>query len=116
MNAIVAKSIIAIAVSVVLTSSVPADARERASADQVRSIIVRYAELDLSKPHGIDVLYQRIQLAAKQVCRADTSVTALYDRASQITCYRDAVERAVRQVNLATLTAFHRAKTSSTVS
>jgi UrcA family protein len=117
MNAIVAKSIIAIAVSVVLTScSVPADARERASAGQVRSVIVRYAELDLSKPQGIDVLYRRIQAAAKQVCRADTSVTALYDRASQNTCYRDAVERAVRQVNLVTLTALHRAKTSSTVS
>lgn len=116
MNAIVVKSIVAVAVGVVLTGChVLANAGDRESAAQVRSVIVRYAELDLSKPQGIDVIYRRIQAAAKQVCRADTSVTALYDRASQNICYRDAIERAVRQVNLVALTALHRAKTSSTV-
>jgi UrcA family protein len=116
MNAIVAKSIITIAVSVVLTGcSVPADARDRESAGPVRSVIVRYAELDLSKPQGIAVLYGRIQTAAQRVCRADSSAYGLYDRANYSKCYRAAVERAVSQVNLLTLTALHRAKTSSTV-
>ena len=115
MNAIIAKAIFAVGLGVALNGyCVLANAGNRESAGQVRSVIVRYAELDLSKPQGIDALYRRIQAAAKSVCRPDASVSSFYDRANRH-CYHDAVERAVRQVNLVTLTALHRAKTSSTL-
>lgn len=115
MNAIIAKSIVAVSLAAALTGySGLAHADKRSeSAGQVRSVVVRYAELDLSKPQGIDALYIRIQGAAKLVCRADSSVLGRYPRVSSSKCYQDAIERAVTQVNLVKLTALHRARTSS---
>jgi UrcA family protein len=112
-NAIIAKSIVAISLAAALTGySVSAHAV--ASAVKVRSHTIRYAELDLAKPQGVEALYIRIGGAARRVCRADFSLR-LRDRLNMRNCYQDAIGRAVKQVNLPTLTAIHRAKTSSTV-
>lgn len=111
MNAIIARSIVAVGFAAVLIGySVPTHAG--GSVGGVRSVTVRYAELDLSKPQGVEALYLRIRGAAKRVCTADYS-TAIRDQVSWRNCYQDAIERAVRQVNVPTLTALHRARTSS---
>jgi UrcA family protein len=113
MNAIIAKSIIGVCLAAVLAGySAGTHAHESSG---VRSIIVGYAELDLSKPQGIEVLYQRIQGAAKRVCRAEPGSIFVPDRRAWTKCYVDATERAVRQVNLPTLTALHQSRTSSAV-
>jgi UrcA family protein len=82
---------------------------------KVRSVTVPYAELDLAKPAGVEALYIRIGGAARRVCRAGFS-PHLRDQMNSSNCYQDAIGRAVKQVNLPTLTAIHRARTSSTVS
>lgn len=81
---------------------------------KVRSVTIRYAELDLAKPQGVEALYIRIGGAARRVCRAD-SFLRLRDRLNRNNCYQDAIGRAVKQVNLPTLTALHEAKVGSTL-
>jgi UrcA family protein len=111
-NAIIVKSIVAISMAAALTGySVSAGAV--ASAVKVRSVTIGYAELDLAKPQGVESLYIRIGVAARRVCPADSS-SRLLDRMNRRNCYQDAIGRAVKQVNLPTLTAIHRAKASST--
>jgi hypothetical protein len=83
------------------------------SALKARSVTIRYAELDLAKPQGVEALYIRIGGAARRVCRADSSLR-LRDPVSS-NCYREAIGRAVKQVNLPTLTALHQAKVRSTL-
>jgi UrcA family protein len=114
MNAVIAKSIIAVTFVASLTGySVLAHADDRTgSAGAVRSITVSYAELNLSMPQGIEALYSLIVVAAKRVCRTDSTL-ADYDRRGWRECYQDSIERAVRQVNLPTLTALHRVRTKS---
>lgn len=112
-NAIIAKSIVAISLAAALTGySVSAGAV--ASAVKLRSVTIRYDELDLAKQQGVEALYVRIGSAARRVCRADSS-SSLQDRANSGNCYQDAIARAVEQVNLPTLTAIHVAKTNSTM-
>lgn len=113
MNVIIAKSIVAISLVAALTGfSVSAHAAT--SAVKVRSVTVRYAELDLAKPQGVEALYMRIGGAARRVCRADSSLR-LRDRANSSSCHQDAIGRAIEQVNLPTLTDLHRAKVKATV-
>jgi UrcA family protein len=68
------------------------------------SKVVRFGDLDITKPAGAQALYRRIQAAAQQVCAlpmSRTLVTAELER----TCTRTAVDGAVRQVNSEQLTA-----------
>lgn len=113
MNAIIAKSIAAISLAAALTGfSVSAHAVT--SAVKVRSVTVRYAELNLAKPQGVDALYMRIGGAARRVCRAD-SAFRLRDRVNSSSCYQDAIWRAIEQVNLPALTDLHRVKVKAPV-
>ncbi len=87
---------IAVLVGCLLAGSV--GAAQAASTDAVPTIVVRYGDLDLSTPEGTSALYQRISVAARQVCPFD------YSRAvSQIgkarACREAAIERAVNAVN-----------------
>ena len=78
-----------------------------------KSITVSYRELDITKPWGLEVLYSRIQHAAKNVCGFDHSLKELSRTVMANKCYRTAVDDAVRQINRPTLTAYHRAKVKS---
>jgi len=82
-----------------------------AAADEVDSVTVSYADLDLSKPAGVQMLYQRIKAAAHKVC------SPLEDRQLQRMqqwrdCYETAVANAVTTINRPTLTALHRSSSS----
>jgi UrcA family protein len=88
---------VAVLVGCLLAGSVGA-AQAATSTDEVPSVVVRYGDLDLSTTEGARVLYQRISVAARQVCPAPvTRVLALAfkDRA----CREAAIERAVNTVN-----------------
>ncbi|HEU4625744.1 MAG TPA: UrcA family protein [Steroidobacteraceae bacterium] len=68
------------------------------AADDVPSVKVHYADLDLSTSYGAATLYKRIEGAARQVC---PSSNALNLRAANVTrnCMAQAIERAVADVN-----------------
>ena len=79
------------------------------SADAIQQrATVRFADLNLDRSGDVAVLYERISVAAQQVCRqralngADV-VSPRYDQ-----CVADTVEKAVARVNRASLTAFSR--------
>jgi UrcA family protein len=86
-------------------TSFPARAGEAAEATALQ---VKYGDLDLNRPAGIETLYQRLQFAAHQVCgpRGGTGIR-LIDRGWQ-TCVNSAMDDAVRQLNRPALTAYRR--------
>ena len=72
-----------------------------------KEVTVSYADLDLSKPAGVEVLYGRIKQAARNVC------SYLDNRQPEHkvlwrNCYNDAVANAITAVDRPTLTALHR--------
>ncbi len=75
------------------------------AADQgLRSEKVTYADLDISKPAGAQVLYKRIMAAAHRVCEINQFKTlALAHRTS--TCADHAIDNAVRDVGSPALSA-----------
>jgi UrcA family protein len=77
--------------------------------DQVPAIVVSYADLDVSKPAGIETLYRRIDYAARQVCAPlagrDIRRTFLWRE-----CRSEAMAAAVSTINRPMLTALHERK------
>lgn len=115
MNVVATKSALALAVTALAWTAVPAhaDRIEGVTVNSAPTITVSYAELDINKPRGLEVLYSRIQRAAKVVCGMDRSPQELARGRHAKACYKTAVDDAVRQINRPTLTALHRAKTRS---
>jgi UrcA family protein len=77
-----------------------------AAEEAAPSEVVRYADVNLSTPEGARILYRRIQAAASRVCQFD----AIVDRHLmdvQKTCYRHAIDEAVKQVGSPTLSQLH---------
>ena len=71
-------------------------------------VVVHFEELDISKAAGARVLYRRIERAAATVClRSIRPLTIPALKYSS--CYRDAIDNAVAQVESAQLQAIHRA-------
>mgnify|MGYP001815364777 CR=1 FL=1 len=77
-----------------------------ASADsrgsETAAVAVSYAELDLSKSAGVEVLYDRLQRAAAKVCGVNDRSSSLYyvaTAAEKKACYQDALSRAVAQID-----------------
>jgi UrcA family protein len=75
------------------------------------SVSVRYDDLNLTTPAGVNTLYRRISAAARQVCpdaySRDLAVVAAADR-----CQANAVAQAVRAVNSPQLALLHATHTS----
>ena len=72
--------------------------------DDVRRQVVKFADLDLTRPAGAQELYHRIQYAARNVC-------PIYGRFSDRDCIREAIARAVADVGAPQLTTRHQAST-----
>jgi UrcA family protein len=68
-----------------------------APAVDARQQLVRYADLDLTRPAGAQELYYRIQYAAHNVCQT-------YDRRTDRDCVKQAIARAVADVGTPLLT------------
>jgi UrcA family protein len=75
------------------------------------TVAVRYDDLNLSTPAGVNALYHRISVAARQVCpdvfSRDMGVVAAGER-----CQASAVAHAVRDVNNPQLALVHAAHVS----
>lgn len=88
---------IAVLVGCLLAGTVGA-AQAATSDDAVPTIVVRYGDLDLSTTDGARVLYQRISVAAHQVCPFEYS-RAVSQIGKNRACREAAIERAVNAVN-----------------
>lgn len=81
-----------------LTYAVTPVARAEAGTD-VPKVEVKYSDLNLATEAGARTLYRRIATAARQVCpRGEGSLISKLDELSR-TCIREAISRAVHEVN-----------------
>jgi UrcA family protein len=76
--------------------------------DQVRRETVKFADLNLGTPAGVEALYGRIHAAARRVCE-QPGVGPDATRA----CMTKAESEAIGTVNVPLLTAFYEKKTGS---
>lgn len=77
-----------------------------------RSVKVSYADLDLSKQAGAEALYQRIRTAARTVCGRPSSreiVRLMLFRQ----CYGEAIDTAVKRIDISSLYAVHNRKSKA---
>jgi UrcA family protein len=93
-----------VATSVLACSGVYAAA---ASADVINGqTTVSFADLSLDRSADVAVLYERINLAAQQVCHQRALNGAYVVSSGYERCVTDTVGKAVARVNLAPLTTF----------
>ena len=93
---IVTACIIALALGAPSVAAAEADAGLKGTAKKVS-----YSDLNLEKEEGAVVLYQRLQIAARQVCNVRTFTVkgSLREAAERKACYRDTLDAAVSQVD-----------------
>lgn len=72
--------------------------RANAASQDVPAVVVKYDGSTLVSTSGARALYKRIELAARQVCPDDSTRDLARTIAAQ-RCQRDAVERAVRDID-----------------
>jgi UrcA family protein len=70
------------------------------------SRVVRFDDLNLRADAGVARLYDRLRVAARQVCGASYT-TNLYAKTSYRRCVSETLSRAVAEVDVAELTARH---------
>jgi UrcA family protein len=75
---------------------------------------VNFADLDLTRGPGVAALYARIRSAAQQVC-GPVDARQLQALTNWKRCTKQAIARAVRDVNAPMLTSYYLAKTNPTI-
>ena len=103
------KAVIA-AVAVAAISLPAISSADETGSDELkgRSEKVNYADLDVRKEEGAEVLYRRLQQASKRVCDVDSnSVGSVRQLSENRLCYRETLDRSVAKVNNPALTAIH---------
>lgn len=113
MNALVTTSAVALAAALIGHAPLAHAAPLEGTTTYSSSIRVSYADLDITKPRGLEVLYSRIQHAARSVCDFNYSVKELSRTRVAKNCYLTAIDNAVKQIDRPTLTAYHLAKSKS---
>jgi len=105
MNSAIGKgcALVSFALATVLTGHMASAA---ISTDDVKTVVVRYQDLDLSQPKDAQRLYARITRAARTACdnnpSSDLGRLAVYE-----SCLRTAITNAVTQVNSPQLTSVY---------
>jgi len=77
---------------------------------ELPTVTVRYADLNLNTPAGVEMLYARLRAASRSVCGV-VDAHGLNDAQAAKSCYREVLEAAVENAHLPTLTALHSAGT-----
>ena len=99
----------ALVTAVALAVGALAQEQQRAG---VRTVTVRFGDLDLSTTAGAKTLYQRIRGAARMVCGEDEEhELSLDSRHYRNSCFQSAVNGAVDKVHSPLLRAVHRQST-----
>jgi UrcA family protein len=95
---------LAFAAAILLATVVASNAHGN---EQVRSEAVKFADLNVDSPSGVQVLYERIHAAAQRVCNDTDPLQHMAASA----CARKAEARAIGKLGLPQLTAFYQTKT-----
>jgi UrcA family protein len=72
-------------------------------------VVVKFGDLNLERPEGIAVLYQRLQTAATQVCQP-ANPRDPGSMANSRGCVAGATARAVGSVNIPALTSYYKSR------
>ena len=88
------------------------DCLAAASSIGVRTEVVRFADLDLTRPAGAQALYRRIQQAARDVCEPDRLRDGVYMSSYRL-CLSSAIARAVIEVGSPLLTEHHQSQSQA---
>jgi len=80
-----------------------------------RSVTVTFGDLNLFNAAGIETLYQRLEVASEQVCAPRPSARELRQYQSWKGCTTDALDQAVADVGLDTMSALHLAQSGRSV-
>jgi UrcA family protein len=75
--------------------------------EEVHSEKVKFQDLNVGTPEGVQALYGRIHAAAKRVCAGDDPVL----EQAVVACAKKAEGNAIEKLNLSQLTAYYKAKT-----
>ena len=73
---------------------------------------VNYSNLNLDRPGDVTVLYERIQDAARLVCKDDTATWGFHRKAFN-RCFERTMDKAVMRVGNGALTALHQGQIES---
>jgi UrcA family protein len=102
---------LSLAAAAALSCAAPALAQ---TSDSVRSVAVKYGDLNIGSPAGAQVLLKRIGAAANTACGGAPDIRELSRWPSFEACRRSAVDRAVVAVDSPMLTAMaHRGSPAS---
>lgn len=85
-----------------------------AGAAAAPALEVKVGDLDLDKPAGVAVLYERLQFAARKVCGPSSVTGSRLSLREQRSCVISAVDNAVHRLDKPALTAYHQAHASDT--
>jgi|HubBroStandDraft_1064217.scaffolds.fasta_scaffold793267_1 UrcA family protein len=91
---------------------------QASSSDEIPSVTVRFADLDLTRSAGLSSLYTRLSQAAKSVCREvgpDSARGVLVQQRYQA-CLDQAIKGAVAKIDLPAFTDYVALKTGSPAS
>src|SRR3984893_11246672 len=77
--------------------------------EAVRSETVKFHDVNVGTPAGVQVLYQRIHSAAKSVCSVDGE-RDVARAMNSATCAKVAEAEAIKQLDLPALTAYYQIK------
>ena len=91
-------SLLAAAAGAVLFGAAPLTATAATESD-APTMAVSYADLDLATESGARILFERIEVAADEVCPAVPDIRDLNRVATHSRCVREAIARAVQQVD-----------------
>ena len=106
-----------IAASLVISASAVASAQAVEVVDNVPTVTVRYADLNLDRDEGRAVLVSRLQSAARQVCYASGPVNfGLTGSITTDRCIKQAVVKAVAKIDNPSVTTYAVAKLKLPVS
>ena len=109
MNSSIAKRCAHIAIATLLTACLTVNHAWAAAPNEgARSVVVHYADLDLSRPKDVNTLYHRLKAAAWSVCNNlsvwndDLAAFSEYHR-----CVHRAMENSVASISSQRLTALY---------
>lgn len=80
-----------------------------AHAADAPALKVKIGDLDLDKPAGVAVLYERLQFAASKICGPESITGSRLSVREQRDCLKSTVDNAVRNIDKPLLTAYHQA-------
>ena len=90
------------------------DCLAAAASNDVRTEVVKFADLDLKRPAGAQELYRRIQQAARDVCEPNRIDENPYMRDYRL-CLSSAIARAVVEVGAPLLTEHHQSRSDPAI-